>query len=395
MKKCVLAYSGGLDTSAIIPWLKEHYNMEVIAYCCNVGNLPPKEFLKERGMKLGASDFVYEEAESEFVSDYVYPMLKSGATYYDDYLLGTAIARPLIAKKVAQFAKKIQADFIAHGATGKGNDHLRFERAWAYLCPQIDIIAPWKIWKYRSREELVAFLEEKNYQWGDSSKRYSVDVNTFHRSCEGGDLEDLQTQYIKKEVHEWLSFEMPGPESILLKIDRGTVTSINGENLPPHEILLLLNKKAAKFGIGLCDIVEERINGIKSRGIYETPGGTVIHSALKALKQLCWSRELYTLSQVMADKYGQIIYDGLWFSDSCHALEGFFTMASEKLSGEIHLELNPGLVRVLGRKSPYSLYRPDVVSFESDSMDIHKAALGYTKIMSLTSLIQGQREAGL
>ena len=360
-----------------------------------MGNLPPKEFLKERALVLGASDFVYEEAESEFVRDFVYPMLKSGATYYDDYLLGTAIARPLIAKKVAAFAKSVQADFIAHGATGKGNDHLRFERAWAYLCPNIDVIAPWKIWNYRSREELVGYLEEKEYLWTDSAKRYSVDLNTFHRSCEGGDLEDIQIPYSRSEVHEWLSFKNISPEKVLLKIDQGIVSAINSVSLAPNEILTLLNNKAAKFGIGLCDIVEERVNGIKSRGIYETPGGTVLHVALKSLKQICWSRELYSLSQIMADKYGQIIYDGLWFSDTKNALESFFSMAGEKLSGEIHLELNPGLVRILGRKSSNSLYRPDVVSFESDSMDIHKAALGYTKIMGLSSLIQGQREAGL
>ncbi len=394
-KKCVLAYSGGLDTSAIIPWLQENCNLDVIAYCCNVGNLPPAQFLKERAIRLGASEFVYEEAESEFVQEYVNPMLQSGATYYDDYFLGTAIARPLIAKKVSIFAKDIQADFIAHGATGKGNDHLRFERAWAYLCPNINVIAPWKIWDYRSREELVSYLKEKNFVWGDSSKRYSVDVNTFHRSCEGGELEDIQIPYSRNEVHEWLSFGAKKPEDILLTINKGIVVAVNGESLTPHETLALLNKKAGKFGIGLCDIVEERSNGIKSRGIYETPGGTLIHTVIKAMKQICWSRELYSISQMMADRYGQLIYDGLWFGDSRHALQSFFVQACEMLSGEIHLELNPGVVRILKRSSPNSLYKPQIVSFESDSLDIHKAALGYTKIMNLSSLIQGKREAGI
>lgn len=392
MKKCVLAYSGGLDTSAIIPWLKENFKVDVIAYCCNVGNLPPIKFLEERAFKLGACDFFYEEAESEFVADFVYPMIRSGATYYDDYLLGTAIARPLIAKKVAEFAKRVQADFIAHGATGKGNDHLRFERAWAYLCPEIKIIAPWKVWSYRGREELVSYLGEKGYYWDDSPKRYSVDVNTFHRSCEGGDLEKIQFPYISSDIHEWLSFNNPRPEKILLKFDQGIATALNGENLLPHELLAALNIKVAKFGIGLCDIVEERVNGIKSRGLYETPGGTVLHSAIKAIKQLCWSRDLYTLSQSMADKYGQIIYDGLWFSDSRQALESYFSKASEMLTGEIQFELSSGSMRILERRSPFSLYRPDIVSFESDFMDIHQASLGHTKIMCLTSLVQGQRE---
>lgn len=391
-KKCVLAYSGGLDTSAIIPWLKENYQVEVIAYCCNVGNLPPEEELKERALELGASEFVFEDAESEFVSEYVFPMLKASATYYDDYLLGTAIARPIIALKAAEFALKIGASFIAHGATGKGNDHLRFERAWSYLAPQVEVIAPWKLWSYKSREELVSFLATKNYAWGDHTKRYSVDVNTFHRSCEGGDLEDIAVEYSKEEVHQWLSFGFKEPKKLKLSVVNGTIEAINDEKFNPKEALELLNSEASKFGIGLCDIVEERINGVKSRGIYETPGGMVSHVALKALKQICWSRELFSLAQMLADKYGQIIYDGLWFSDSRNALESFFNKASEKVTGEVIVELNNGFVRVLSRKSLYSLYRPDIVSFESDSLDVNKASLGYSKMMTLSSFIQGQRE---
>ena len=391
-KKCLLAYSGGLDTSAIIPWLIENYDVEVIAYCCNVGNLPPAEELKERALKLGAAEFIYEEAEAEFVKDYVFPMLKASATYYDDYLLGTAIARPIIAKKAAEYALEIGADFLAHGATGKGNDHIRFERAWAYLAPMIEVIAPWKVWPYRSREELVCFLQGKNFEWGDSSKRYSVDVNTFHRSCEGGDLEDIGQSYSKEDVHDWLSFTQKDPKELKILFKNGVIEAINDNKLGPKDALNFLNSEASKFGIGLCDIVEERTNGIKSRGIYETPGGTVAHIALKSLKQICWSREMYFLAQTMADRYGQIIYDGLWFSDSRIALEGFFETACQKMSGEVLLELNCGFVRVLSRKSPFSLYRPDVVSFESDSLDIHKASLGFSKIMNLSSLIQGQRE---
>lgn len=390
--KCVLAYSGGLDTSAIIPWIRDNYNFDVIAYCCNVGNLPPEQELREQALCLGAVEFVYEDAQAEFVRDYVYPMLRAGATYYDDYLLGTAIARPLIAAKLASFAKLKKASVIAHGATGKGNDHIRFERAWAFLCPTTEVIAPWKIWNYRSREELVSFLDAKGYKWGHGKKNYSVDLNSFHRSCEGGNLENIEQPYPSTDVQEWIS-TLPNmnSSSISLQIEKGFVVGVNGRLLSPMEVLSSLNRVASSYGIGLSDIVEERINGIKSRGIYETPGGTIIHIALKALKQVCWSRELYMLSQVLSDKFGQLIYEGQWFSDSRLAIENYFAQASTKLSGQIDLLLSNNTVRIMARKSLDSLYNPSIVSFESDAMDIHKASLGYTKIMTLASLTQGQR----
>lgn len=395
-KTCVLAYSGGLDTSAIIPWLIENYQVEVLAYCCNVGNLPPDKELRDKAIKLGAKDFIYEDAQDEFVRDYVYPMLRGGATYFDDYLLGTAIARPLIAEKVAKFAKKVNADIIAHGATGKGNDHIRFERTWSFLCPEIEVLAPWKIWNYRSREELIAFLRERGTVWGETKKTYSVDLNTFHRSCEGGDLEDIEKPYERENVQDWLRVAPETkPTALKLGIRKGDIVSINGKDMPPRLALETLNEMGSRYGIGICDIVEERYNGIKSRGVYETPGGTLAHTAIKAMKQICWSRELYSLGQHMGRQLGQLIYDGLWFSDTCLAANKFFEAASEKLTGEIAVELNPGFVRILHRISPNTLYKPEVVSFESDSMDIHKAALGYTKILTISSMIQGQRERGL
>jgi argininosuccinate synthase len=394
MKKlCVLAYSGGLDTSAIIPWLKDNFDFEVIAYCCNLGNLPPKSELRDRALQLGAKEFIYEDAQAEFVSDYVFPMLRGGATYFEDYLLGTAIARPLIAKKVAAFAKSRGAKCIAHGATGKGNDHIRFEKSWAFLCPDIEIIAPWKIWSYRSREELIAFLATKNCNWNEGKKTYSVDVNNFHRSCEGGDLENIETPYSPLEVQKWIPVvNSSGSCEIQLQIQDGQIAKLNGKACEPKEILESLNTYGSSYGIGICDIVEERTNGIKSRGIYETPGGTIAHVALKALKQICWSRELYLLSQTMSTQYGRLIYDGDWFNDTRQAVDCFFKAAGQKLSGEVTLQLAEGKARVLARKSPYSLYRPNVVSFESDSLDIHRASLGYTKILTLSALIQGQRE---
>lgn len=391
--KCVLAFSGGLDTSGIIPWLKDQYDFEVIAYCCNVGNLPPEVELRERALALGASDFVYEDAQDEFVSSYVFPMLRAGATYFDDYLLGTAIARPLIAEKVASFARSIGAHVLVHGATGKGNDHVRFERAWAFLCPEMKVIAPWKIWNYRSREELVSYLHSKNYVWKENKKNYSVDLNTLHRSCEGGDLESIEQFYSPSEVQNWIQVQ-PDLEAqvIALTFEKGYPTKINGRALSPKETVETLNAFGSRYGIGLCDIVEERANGIKSRGVYETPGGTIIHVGLKALKQICLSRELYNLAKQMSDQFGELIYDGLWFSDSRFAVDSFFEKMSERVSGEISLQLSAGGTRVMSRRSEYSLYSPGLVSFESDEMDIHKAALGYTKILTLSSLVQGQRE---
>lgn len=394
MKKdlCVLAYSGGLDTSAIIPWLITTYDLEVIAYCCNVGNLPPENELKERALQLGAKEFVYEDAQDEFVNKFVYPMLRAGAKYYDDYLLGTAIARPIIAAKVAAFAKSRNAKVISHGATGKGNDHVRFERAWAHICPEVKIIVPWKIWNYRSREELINLLAEHQMNWSSGKKTYSVDSNSFHRSCEGGDLEDIQNNYSEKDVLKWISSETKCDSTkISLTIEKGEIVELNGRQMKPKNILLELNNLGSMYGLGLCDIVEERINGIKSRGIYETPGGTIAHEAIKALKQICWSRDLYMVAQLMSREFGLLIYDGHWFSDHSNAINGFFINASEKLTGQVHLQISWRSLRILGRQSHFSLYQPEVVSFESDELDIHKAAMGYSKILTLSSMIQGQR----
>jgi len=280
--KCLLAYSGGLDTSAIIPWLINNFEMDVIAYCCNLGNLPSERELRERALRLGAIDFIYEDARDEFSSDFVFPLIRANATYFEDYLLGTAIARPLIANRIAMAAIKIGADAIAHGATGKGNDHVRFEKAWAFLCPNTKIIAPWKLWKFKSRKELVGFLKDNNYEWNDSEKRFSIDLNSFHRSCEGGILESLGSAYVSEKVLGWVALE-PSSDFTQLKISffKGFATAIDNTSLPPFLILDELNKLGSKYGIGVCDIVEERTNGIKSRGVYETPGGTILCSLIK------------------------------------------------------------------------------------------------------------------
>lgn len=395
-QKCLLAYSGGLDTSAIIPWLIENFNFNVVAYCCNLGNLPPEEELRERALRLGAVDFIYEDAQNEFSSDFVFPLIRSNATYFDDYLLGTAVARPLIADRIAKAARAIEANAIAHGATGKGNDHIRFEKAWAYLCPNIKVIAPWKLWEFKSRSELVGFLKEHNYAWDDTEKRYSIDVNSFHRSCEGGILESLDSTYQKNEVLGWVS-PNPSPQTTEVKITfcKGFATAVNNTPLSPFQILNELNMIGSKHGIGICDIVEERANGIKSRGIYETPAGTILHICLKALKQLCWTRELYIEAQRLSDCFGVLIYDGLYFGDLKRAIDSFFSSASECLSGEIFLRVANNNVQILTRSSPNSLYSDKIVSFENDDVGINKAALGYMKINVISDLQQGLRKENL
>lgn len=393
-KTCVLAYSGGLDTSAIIPWLKENYDYKIIAYCSDVGNLPSIDELKTRAMTLGADDFVFEDAKEEFVKDYVFPMLKAGATYFDDYMLGTAIARPVIAKKLGDFAKSVKATAIAHGATGKGNDHIRFEKTWAYMLPDVEIIAPWKIWEYRSRNDLAAYLKKHNYQWDDVQKEYSVDLNLFHRSCEGGVLENLESSFAINKICDWLKNAdiSAKPEVISIGFDKGLPVTLNQKTMKPSEMLEKLNTLGSKFGIGLCDIVEERYNGIKSRGVYETPGGTILHAATKEIKRLCWSRDLYTAAQVQADSFGKLIYDGNWFTDLRMATEAFFNQACQVLTGEIKLEISYNMLRPMMRVSKNSLYNTEVVSFQQDKEDIHKASKGYTQILTLPMRMQGQRD---
>lgn len=397
MKKiCILAYSGGLDTSAIILWLKEILHLDVVAYCCNIGNLPISSHLREEALNLGACDFIFDEAQDNFINNYLYPMIRANATYYDDYLLGTAISRPLIAERIAQYANKIGAHCVAHGATGKGNDHLRFERAWSYLIPNVEIIAPWKLWTYKSREELISFLRSKNYKKEFKENRYSLDHNIFHQSSEGGDLEKIDQKYEKNHFEKWpINDENISNHEIIINILNGEIVGINNTKLPPKRCLEILNHVGSKNKIGLCDIVEERTNGIKSRGIYETPGGTLAHIALKSLKQICWSRQLYSLSQLVSKFYGELIYDGFWFSDACKTINEYFKTAANTLCGDIGLSFKNGLITFMFKKSPYSLYQTELASFDTDPLNIHKASLGYSKILTLSSVNQGERDQTL
>lgn len=397
-KKILLAFSGGLDTSAIIPWLKEHYKAEVVAYCSDLGNTPVEEDLRRKALELGASDFIFEDLKEYFVSRFVFPAVRAGATYQDDYLLGTALGRPLIAERVAYFAKKLQVSAVAHGCTGKGNDQLRFEQSWAYLIPEMEVIAPWRIWSFTGRADLVSYLAAQSLQAGQGhaiEKQISEDVNLFHRSCEGGVLEDPSLEFNPDEIYKWVA-PLRGAHSdhvrVEISFEDGVPVAVNQNRLAPVALLSFLNQLAGAAGVGVQDVVEERINGIKSRGIYETPGGTILHLACRALKHLCWDRRLMDTARSLAVEYGECIYDGLWHTDLRRSLESFFLTAAETLTGSVLLKMERGVVRIVSRQSPFSLYDSGTVTFEDDKNGVHRLADGYCKIAAIKHRHMGRRD---
>lgn len=398
-QKIVLSFSGGLDTSAIVLWLKQNYNADVIAYCCDVGNLPSEETLRKRAEELGATDFIFEDLKETFAKDYVFPLIRSGALYQNEYLLGTAIARPLIAERVAYYAKKVGADAIAHGATGKGNDQIRFERAWAYLVPNIEVIAPWKIWDYKGRKDLVEYIEAQGFSYkGEVNPKYSIDANLLHNSSEGGILENIHAPYNPEEIFQFIT----PPKAlttdftdITLSFENGLPTELNGKKMAAHTMLEELNVIGGRHGIGLVDLVEERVTGVKSRGIYETPGGTLLYKGLQNLKQICWGRDVHNMSSLLSTMYSNIVYDGLWHSDARLNLEAYFAQASKKLKGSVGLRLQNGQVFINSRQSPYSLYSEKIVSFEEDSFGLNKAAKDYCRVLSFPQWQAGQIQRDL
>ncbi|MCE3011562.1 MAG: argininosuccinate synthase [Proteobacteria bacterium] len=396
-KKILLAFSGGLDTSAIIPWLKDTYNNpEVIAYCADLGNAPDGVYLEKWAKELGASSFIFEDLKDRFASEFAFVAVRAGATYQDDYLLGTALGRPLISERMAFFAKKLGCDAIAHGATGKGNDQLRFEKSWAYLAPEIEVIAPWKKWDFKGRKELINYLATKNIHFENTEKFFSVDVNLFHRSCEGGVLENITKEYDLDSVYSWVATpEKSLKDSLTVSIafKNGLPQSVNGKDLTPAALLTELNQIAGIAGIGVLDLVEERTIGLKSRGVYETPGGTLLHLACRNLKHLTWDRELLSVARTLAISYGEAIYDGHWHSPTRLAAEAFFKEAAKTLTGEITLKLQGGQARVISRVSNFALYDEAGVSFEIDKLQMHKHAHGYSKTVCYGPWKAGQRDA--
>ena len=388
MKKALLAYSGGLDTSAILVWLKEEMNFEVYCYCCDIGNQPDESWLKERALLFGAKNFIFEDMKEEFSQNYAMNIIRSGASYEGEYLLGTAIGRPLIAKRMADWAQKLSIDCLVHGATGKGNDQLRLEQSWAYLCPEKEILAPWKEWNFKGRSDLLTYLSEKGYSYeGESKGRYSIDENLFHKSTEGAELEDIEGDYAFSAIINNKK-QTPG-EIVEISFSQGFPKEINGKSVNSYEAFKLLNQLGQSHSIGTVDIVEERVNGIKSRGIYQTPGGKILLTALKKLKEINWSHKLTKISQIMAIEYAEIVYEGAWFSQAKYALDSFFEAACKRLDGKVILELNHSSMRVVSRESEKSLYSKSLVSFEEDLMGINQSSKGFCMTRNLSFKNEG------
>ena len=387
MSKVVLAYSGGLDTSIIIPWLKENYdNCEVIAVCGDVGQGDELDVVHDKALASGASKVYIADLKEEFVRDYVYPVIRSGAIYEGGYLLGTSCARPLIAKALVEVAKKEGADYIAHGATGKGNDQVRFELTIKALSPETKIIAPWRIWDIKSREDAVDFANAHNIPVPVTKKRpYSMDRNVLHLSHEGADLEDpanepLDDLYLICNRPEDAPNE---PEYITLTFEKGNAVKLNGEALTPLAMLEKLNELGAKHGIGILDIVENRLVGMKSRGVYETPGGTILYKAHQGLESLTLDRSTMEFKAHAAVKYAQLVYDGLWYTPLKEALDAFIDKTQETCSGEVRLKLYKGNVTTAGMTSPYSLYNEEFVTFGEDEVYNQADAEGFINLFGL------------
>lgn len=373
IKKVVLAYSGGLDTSIIIPWLKENYNnCEVIAVSGDVGQGTELDGLEEKAIKTGASKLYIEDLKDEFVDDYVFPTLKAGARYEGTYLLGTSFARPIIAKRIAEIALKEGADAICHGCTGKGNDQVRFELTIKAIAPKMKIIAPWRIWNIKSRDEEIDYAEAHNIPLKiNRETNYSKDKNLWHLSHEGMDLESPanEPQYEKKGFLELGVSPLQAPDKptyVSISFEKGVPVAVDGVKMKGSDIVAKLNKLGGENGIGLIDIVENRLVGMKSRGVYETPGGTILYHAHDVLETICLDKETMHYKQQMSYKFADIVYNGQWFTPLREALSAFIDKTQETVTGEVKLKLYKGNIINAGVTSPYTLYDEDVASFGDD-----------------------------
>lgn len=394
MEKVVLAYSGGLDTSIIVPWLKNNYELEVIAVCVNVGQDDEMEEVKKKAIESGASKIYIENVAEEFVKDYAFKGLKAGVVYEDKYLLGTALARPLMAKILVDIAKKEGATYICHGCTGKGNDQVRFETGIASLAPMMKIIAPWREWDIKSREDAIDYAEANGIKLNVTKEKiYSRDQNLWHISHEGGDIELLENEH-KDELYMMVkSLEKAKDEAEYVEIgfEAGAPISVDGEKLSPANLLIKLNKIAGEHGIGVVDIVENRLVGMKSRGIYETPGGTLLHFAIKELESICLDKETQAFKKNLGQKYGEIVYNGLWYSSLKDGMDAFINEVCKVVTGTIKLKLYKGNIKVAGRISPNALYDEGISSFGASDLYDHHDAEGFIKIFSLPSKIKAMK----
>lgn len=397
IKKIVLAYSGGLDTSAIIPWLKENYDgCEVVAFVADVGQ--DREDLvgvEKKALQSGASECYVVDLREEFIKEYIYPVLKTGALYEGSYLLGTSMARPIIAKAQVEIALKVGADAVAHGATGKGNDQVRFESTYTALAPQLQVVAPWREWDLRSREALLDYLKERNIPTTASlEKIYSRDENAWHISTEGGVLESTWNA-ANQDCWVWTVDPQDAPdeaELVTVGVKHGEVVSVNGKTLSPLGCLETLNTLGAKHGVGRIDIVENRLVGMKSRGCYETPGGTIMMAALRGIEQLVLDRDSYKWREQLGLEMSYVVYDGRWFAPLRHSLQAAAESLAQDVTGEVVLKLYKGQVTAIQKKADKSLYSEEFATFGEDEVYDHSHAGGFIRLYSLSSRIRALKE---
>ena len=387
-EKVILAYSGGLDTSIIIPWLKENYDYEVIAVCGDVGQGKETDGLEERALKAGASKLYIEDLREEYVSDYIFPTLKAGAVYEGKYLLGTSHARPIIAKRLVEIAKKEGATAICHGATGKGNDQVRFELTIKALAPEMKIIAPWRIWDIKSREDAVDYANAHNIEIPVTKKDlYSRDRNIWHISHEGMDLEDPANEPQLDSLLKLGVSPEKAPDSptyVTIGFEKGVPVSLDGEKMSALKLVEKLNELGGKNGIGIADICEDRLVGMKSRGVYETPGGTILYTAIQELEYLCLDRDTQAFKRQASIRFAELVYDGKWFTPLRESLSSMVDEMTKTCTGEVRLKLYKGVASPAGAKSPYSLYNEDIASFgDSKELYSHKDAEGFINLYGL------------
>jgi len=386
VNKVVLAYSGGLDTSCIVPWLVENYGCEVVCFCANLGQEEELSGLEAKALASGASKLYIEDLREEFITDYIYPTMMAGAIYEREYLLGTSFARPLIAKRMVEIAELEGADAVSHGATGKGNDQVRFEMTVMALNPKLKIIAPWREWHIRSREDALKYCAEHNVPVTATIKSiYSRDRNLWHLSHEGGILED-PWQEPEEGMYQLTVSPEAAPdvaEYVEIHFEQGVPKRVNGVAMGPIDLVATLNTIGARHGVGRIDLVENRLVGMKSHGVYETPGGTLLYRAHEGLEQICLDKQSLQYKQMIALKYAELTYNGQWFTPIREALDAFVAVTQRNVTGDVRLKLYKGNIMLVGRKSPHSLYREDYATFGEEDVYNQKDAEGFIKLFGL------------
>lgn len=400
VKKVALAYSGGLDTSCIIPWLKENYDgCEVIAVCADIGQGDELSVVREKALTSGAAKVFVADLTEEFLTEYVWPTLKAGAVYEGKYLLGTSFARPVIAKKLVEIARQEGCDAVAHGATGKGNDQVRFELAVKALAPDLKIIAPWREWALRSREEEIEYAKQHHIPIATENKTYSMDRNIWHLSHEGSDLEDPwnaphDDMFLVTRVPEQAPDE---DEYVTIDFEKGIPVAVNSKKMKAADLLQKLNEIGARHGIGITDLCENRLVGMKSRGVYENPGGAILYYTHRELEYLCLDRVTFHYKELVAHRYAELVYDGVWFSQLREALDAFVDSTQRTVTGTVKLRLYKGNIMSAGAKSPYSLYNQEYVTFEEDDVYNQADGTGFINLFGLPLKVRAlmQQKTGL